>query len=196
MANKNSSSSKIVGALLLIPVVIGLVYVSTFFLPLWRWVNIDFKAMEAKTHVKQAELEKKYDFKVRYHPRAPKDPVPFQLFELSPNWNENPDHPDEDHLLVRVVFISDLTGTGPDEGYIGDNDKGRYFKGTCWRLPKGSIPGVNKFHPVILYEGASTPMTNAEVGFWAYQINNTSGWRNDDDDIDDGFKVPTPDQPQ
>jgi len=189
MANKNSSSSKILGFLLLLPVIGLLWYLAPLVLPVWLWLHLDFKAIADKYKLPLAEVTKEYDFMVRYRPRAAKDPVPFQLFDLQPPWNDIPTHEDEDHLLLRVVFISDLTGTGPNEGYIGDSPKGQYFKGTCWRLPKGSIPGVNKFHPILVYKGASTPMNNSEVVFWDAQLNN-AGWKNNDEDIDDGFKVP------
>jgi hypothetical protein len=187
--NKSSSSSKIVGFLLLLPVFALLAWLAPIFFPIWRWTSLDFKAIADKNHIKLSDLTKEYTFSARYHPRAAKDPVPFQLFEMQPNWADTEGHRDEDHLEVRVVFISDLTGTGPNEAYIGDNPKGQYFKGQCWRLPKGSIPGVNKFHPIIVYQGASTPMTNAEVVYWDFQLG-TNGWKNDDDDVDDGFKVP------
>jgi hypothetical protein len=187
-----SSSSKIATLIVIVPLLAVAWFLAPLALPVWRWQNMDFLQLAKKTGMKEGELKREFDMRVRYQPRGAgdKDPTPYQIISMDPPWASVDDkNNDEDHLLVRCTFISDRSGNPPSTLFLGSTFKDRYFKVHGWRFPPGTF-GFNKTRPVVVYQGDSIEkMSIAEADV----IHNEIGlgqvkWANDDTDIDDGFR--------
>lgn len=188
----STSSSKIALAIVVIPILVGVWFALPWFLPMWRWQNIDTEKI-AREHaaegVTKAQLETSIDFVVWYHPRdrAKKDPAPFQIISATPAWKSMGEKfEDEERLLVRATVISERDGEPISKIWIKASEQENFFKIKGWRFPPGSF-GKAKGRPVIVYDGYS--LEQVELGAAQVMHAEAQGWENDNDwaDRDDGF---------
>ena len=97
---------------------------------------------------------------------------------------------DEERHAVRVTLISDRTGEPPSQMRIGSaNYRDVFFKGSVWRFPPGAF-GFNRFRPVVVFESSTfDKLESREAYGWDGEMKE-KGWSDDDEDVEDGFKVP------
>jgi hypothetical protein len=157
----NTSTSKIATIIVLIPILAALWYAAPWFLPMWRWQNVDFEEIarkNAEAGYTQKKLEQEFDFLVYYNPRGgrgSKDPCPFQIITMTPTWKSvYPNGIDEFELLVRISLVDDRDGNPIDKIWVGSIAEEGFFKIQGWRLPPGSC-GKPKGRPVVVYKGLS-----------------------------------------
>jgi hypothetical protein len=165
----NTSASKIATVVVLIPILIAAWYAAPWFLPMWRWQNVDFEQL-ARDHAKDGytleRLQTEFEMVVWYNPRkkSASDPCPWQIVTCTPALKSvYPDGVDEDKLLVRVSLINDQDGLGISDLWIGHNPEERLFKITGWRLPPGSF-GKPPGRQVVLFKGMSMTKIDLSVG--------------------------------
>jgi hypothetical protein len=187
----NTSVSKIVTVLVLVPLVAILWFAAPLILPVYRWQNIDFAALAKQYNIPESELRTEFTMMVYYHPRVPndKDPSPYQIVQCTPTWKSvNPEHIEESvpPLAVRCTVISERDGEPISKVWIGVTGEERFFKIKCWRLPPGAL-GKNSKRPVLVYQGLSLEKVDINTGMpLKEQVIN---WENDDHwrDRDDGI---------
>lgn len=143
--------------------------VAPMFLPIYKWMNVDFKKIAAETGKPQAELEKVFSVKMFYNPRGndDRDPAGWEILEMSPEWIDvdSEDWPKEDEymLTVRCKLISDRTGRRPSDFIVGKFYYDRYFSCEANRLPPGAL-GQKSTRPVLLYDASTLkPLDRGEV---------------------------------
>jgi hypothetical protein len=189
-------SSKLATIIVVIPLLVLIWFLAPLALPVWRWRNMDFQELAAKTKISAKELQIEYKVTARYQPRGENDPCPWQVCMMDPAWSSTSEqHQDEDKLLVRCSFVSDRDGSGPSKLFLGSGGpagfKDHYWKADCWRFPAGTF-GFNKYHPVVVYRADTLEkldVTNSE------SLNTDIGgafggtkWTADDKDNEDPFK--------
>lgn len=189
----NTSTSKIATIIVVIPIVIAAWFAAPWFLPVWRWQNIDWEAL-ARDHSNNGytmkALKQEFQFVVAYKPRGGRganDPVPFQIITSSPAWKSvHPQAEDENELRVRCSVISEFDGEPISKLWIGTRDDEAIFKITGWRFPPGSF-GKPKGRPVIVFQGFS--LEKLELSQAINLVNTSRLWENDDEweERDDGF---------
>lgn len=189
----NTSTSKIATIVVLIPILIATWFALPWFLPMWRWQNVDFEVL-ARDHAKNGYskqiLEQEFDLVVAYNPRGgrnSKDPFPFQILQSNPPWkNSHPDGVDEMDLKVRCAVISERDGEPISKLWIGNRPDESVFKVKGWRMPPGTF-GKPKGRPVIIYQGFS--LEKMELTQAINILNLSQQWETDDEweDRDDGF---------
>lgn len=188
----STSSSKIALAIVVIPILIGVWFALPWFLPMWRWQNVDTEAI-AREHaakgVTKAQLETPIEFVVWYNPRdkAKKDPSPYQIVESNPPWRTLGDRNEDEHqLLVRATVISERDGEPISKLWVSVNADENFFKIKGWRFPPGSF-GKPHGRPVIVYDGFSLEKIDTGVGMTTRAT--IQAWENDDKwpERDDGF---------
>src|SRR5271170_3407349 len=94
----NTSVSKIVTIMVLIPIAIAVWYAAPFVLPMYRWQYVDFAAIAKQNDLTEDEVRKEFSMVVFYNPRTgvANDPSPFQIVESDPSWKSiNPKNIDE-----------------------------------------------------------------------------------------------------
>jgi len=191
MAQK-SSSSLIASLVLCIPLVALAWFLLPMFLPMWRWMNLDFVHIAAVSSTPENQLRREYEFTVRWFPRGDGDPTPYQIISMNPPWGDTPGHTDEENVLIRCVFISERSGSPPSDVMRGGNTyKDTYFKGRGWRLPAGSIPGLPAKRPIVVQQPGE--LEKVDIGnsqALSMELLDPRAWANDDDDIDDGYAAP------
>ena len=186
----STSSSKIALAIVVIPILIGVWFALPWFLPMWRWQNIDTEKIareHAAAGVTKAQLETSIDFVVWYHPRKKGDPAPYQIISATPAWKGLGDKfEDEEKLLVRATVISERDGEPISKIWLKASEQENFFKIKGWRFPSGSF-GKAKGRPVIVYDGYS--LEQVELGAAQVKHAEALSWENDNDwaDRDDGF---------
>lgn len=167
----------------IVPVLIIAWLISDLFLPVWRWQNVDWAKMARELKMSEEQVRQPRLATLTWRPRGEKDPVPWQLINLSPPWGEG----EEDRLLVRCSLISERTGTPPSALHTGSGHRrDRFFTAKVWRFPNGSF-GLNAYRPVLVYDAWSfdkCDVTAAEG--WMGTIF-TPEWSNDDEAVEDGF---------
>ena len=177
-------------ALLFVLLVLGAVIwaFSPLFLPRWRWSNIEpkWEALAQQAKVSVPRIKQTFEVVVRYHPRGENDPVPWQMLTSTPLYDPENDEPDH---LVRVSLISERTGEPPSQLRLGSlNYRDIYFKGKVWRFAPGSF-GLNKHRPVLVFDGWNFDKVDSNEAYrWDGEMKEAK-WTNDDEDIEDGFKV-------
>src|SRR5688572_18644729 len=122
----NTSTSKIATIVVLIPILIATWFALPWFLPMWRWQNLDLEVV-ARDHAQNGytkkSLEQEFDLILAYNPRGGRgsnDPCPFQILQSNPPWKSvNPDNPDEFELKVRCAVISERDGEPISKLWIG-----------------------------------------------------------------------------
>lgn len=185
----NTSVSKIVTIMVMIPFLAVVWFAAPLILPVYRWQNVDFAKLAKQFDVPESELRQEFQMMVYYKPRIPTDPSPFQIVQCTPTWKSiNKDHIDEGDppLAVRCTVISDRDGEPISKLWIGVSGEERFFKIKCWRLPPGAL-GKNNKRPVLLYEGSSLEKCDINTGMpLKEQVVN---WENDDHwrDREDGI---------
>ncbi len=170
----------------IIPMLIGVYFVSPMFLPRWRWENMrDFGALSTQLKVPAAKLRQTYQVVLRYNPRGETDSSPWQILQTTPLYD--PDNDDEFHV-VRTTLIGDRNGEPPSKLRLGSgNYRDQFFTSTVWRFPPGAF-GKNRFRPVTIYDSSTfDKVTSNEAYTWNGQMTDPK-WTNDDEEIDDGFK--------
>lgn len=184
----STSSSKIALAVVVIPILIGVWFALPWFLPMWRWMNVDTEKI-AREHaaegVTKAQLETPIEYMVWYNPRrvadkSLKDPSPFQIVSANPPWKGlggNEKNEDEHELLVRCTVISERDAEPISKIWISVNADENFFKIKGWRFPPGSF-GKPKGRPVIVYDGFSLEMAGTGTGMTTRAA--VQGWENDD----------------
>lgn len=187
----STSSSKIALAVVVIPILVGVWFALPWFLPMWRWQNVDTEKISREHSaegVTKKQLETSIDFLVWYHPRKAKgDPSPFQIVSATPAWKGlGEKYEDEEKLLVRATVISERDGEPISKIWIGVAEEDHFFKIKGWRFPPGSF-GKAKGRPVIVYDGYS--LEKIDIGFALTTHAEVKGWETDDNwaDRDDGF---------
>jgi hypothetical protein len=186
-------SSKMATIIVVVPLLILVWFLAPLALPVWRWQNMnDFKELSKKFNIPEKELSQVYEVQVRYKPRGPNDPCPWQLITMSPTWYSVNDqkHDDEDHQLIRVTLASDRDGKGPSKLFLGSNSyKDTYWHGKAWRFPKGAF-GFNRSRVVIVYQGGEfdkLSIGDAQVLDFDLGGQGSGKWTNDDNEPD-GFQ--------
>jgi hypothetical protein len=188
----SNSSSKIALAIVVIPILIGVWFALPWFLPMWRWQNVDTEKI-AREHaaegVTKAQLETPIEFLIWYNPRdkAKKDPSPYQIVSAKPEWKTMGEKFEDEHdLLVRATVISERDGEPISKMWVSVNADENFFKIKGWRFPPGSF-GKPKGRPVIVYDGFS--LEKADIGTGQTTRATVQGWETDNDwaDRDDGF---------
>jgi hypothetical protein len=192
-AGTSTSSSKIALAVVVIPILIGVWFALPWFLPMWRWQNVDTEKI-AREHagegVTKDQLEKPIEFLIWYNPRdkkTRKDPSPYQIISANPAWKTMGEkYEDEHELLVRATVISERDGEPISKLWISVNADENFFKIKGWRFPPGSF-GMPKGRPVIVYDGFSLEKVDTGMGMTTRAT--VQGWENDDKwaDRDDYF---------
>jgi hypothetical protein len=188
----NTSTSKIATVVVLIPIVIAAWFAAPWFLPVWRWQNIDIEAI-ARDHGKDGytkeRLATEFEMVVWYNPRggSPKDPCPYQIYDCKPAWKAvYPDSIDENELLVRTSLMSERDGEPISKLWVGVTSEERFFKIKGWRFPPGSF-GKPATRPVVVFQGFSLEKVDLSIGMSMSSRGRTL--ENDDlwEDRDDGF---------
>lgn len=186
----STSSSKIALAIVVIPILVGVWFALPWFLPMWRWQNIDTEKIardHAAVGVTKKQLETVIEFVVWYHPRKKGDPAPYQIVRATPAWKDMGEKfEDEERLLVRATVISERDGEPISKIWLKASEQENFFKIRGWRFPPGSF-GKAKGRPVIVYDGYS--LEQVELGAAQVMHAEAQGWENDNDwaDRDDGF---------
>lgn len=188
MARPQSSASKII-ILLLLAVLGAIAYaLAPMFLPVYRWMNVDFAkiAREATARgipTSAALVAKPFEVEFAYVERGPDDPRPWVLLSMNPTWAEaTGDVEDEAGLALRCTVIGDRTGK-PISGFLlgSHNYKDRFFKAKVWRLPPGSL-GLDKERPIILFDAMTLEkMDIGRAEELNYQLKNHLVWTQDED---------------
>jgi hypothetical protein len=189
----NTSVSKIVAIMVMIPIGLVVWFAAPFVLPVYRWQYVDFPALAKQFDISETELRQQYTMVVFYHPRTgiANDPSPFQIVESDPSWKSvNPKNIDEalpTPLLVRCTLIGDKDGEPISKLWIHNQNEERFFKIRAWRLPPGAL-GKNSKRPVLLY-------SSFEIEDFSYGVPHAQavqGWENDDHmrERDDGIGPP------
>jgi hypothetical protein len=161
----NTSASKIAAVVVLIPILVALWYALPWFLPMWRWQNVDFEKI-AKDYSANGyttkQLEQEFEMIVWYNPRkkSKSDPCPYQIYSCTPPLKQiYPMAEDEDKLLVRIALVNDRDGFSISDLWIGMQPEERLFKIKGWRLPPGSLDKALgreiKGRQVVLYQAMS-----------------------------------------
>lgn len=189
MARSQSSASKII--ILLLLVVLGAIAyaLAPMFLPVYRWMNVDFAkiAREATARgmpTSAALVGKQFEVEFAYVERGPTDPRPWVLLSMNPTWAEATGDAEQDEagLARRCIVIGDRTGKPVSSFLLGShNFKDRFFKAKAWRLPPGSL-GLDKERPIILFDAMT--LEKMEIGRAEqinYQLKNQDIWTPDDD---------------
>lgn len=188
----NTSASKIAMIVVLIPILIAVWYALPWFLPMWRWQNVDFEQI-AKDHAKDGysltQLEQEFDMVVWYNPRrkSSSDPCPYQIYSCTPPLRSiYPDAEDEDKLLVRISLINERDGFSISDLWIGNQPEERFFKIKGWRLPPGTLNKPSGRH-VVIYQAMS--MEKVELNHSIGMAMEAKTMENDDEweDRYDGF---------
>lgn len=191
MAATTSKNAAIVAAIaVIIPCLIGVWFVLPFFLPMYLWTKIDLVRISATSNIPKDKLETRFTMKVRYHPRGEGDPIPWQIIEMNPRWQDiYPEAESEDQLLVRCVYISANDGESPSTAFINATFKDRYFTVKALRLPPGSL-GHNPKRPVVVYDRMS--MDKMDISTADGTQRTIQAWENDDEweARDDGWSPP------
>lgn len=152
-------------------VIFGIVgwHIAPMFLPVYKWMNVDFKKIAAETGKPQAELEKVYTVTVRYRPRGNNDldPAGWEILVMDPEWGEMHTEEwskeDEYHVYVRCRMISDRTGSAPSQFTVGKFYYDRYFTCKAQRLPPRALKQKSS-RPVLLYQADTlTPLDRGGV---------------------------------
>lgn len=192
----STSTSKIAAIVVIVPMLIALWFALPWFLPMWRWQNVDLEKLArdfAKDGYTKKSLETEFTFVVHYNPRGSRtsgDPCPWQIVSCSPAWKSvYPDQTDENELLVRCSVISERDGETISKLWVGTVPEESFFKIKGWRLPPGTF-NKPKGRPVIVYDGFSLEKVDINAGMnWKGTIR---GWETDDDweDRDDGWSPP------
>jgi hypothetical protein len=184
----NSSASKIATLAVIIPILILGWFAAPWFLPVWRWQNVDFQVLAKQSSIPETELRTEFNMVVFYNPRASGDPIPWQIVECTPSWRSvNPEHTDEEKLLVRTSLISERDGEPISKVWVGGTGEERFFSIRGWRFPPGSF-GKNAKRPVVVYQGFS--LEKKDINFGMTKKSDISGWETDDTwrDRDDGWR--------
>ena len=127
---------------------------------MYKWMNVDLEGEARRTGVPLNTLKLEYEMIIRYNPRGNdhRDPAPWEILEMSPEWFENnsPEwkREDEFEVAVRCVIKSDRSGEPPNRLFIGGLPKDRYFRCKGIRMKPGSL-GSSSTRPVVLYDGGS-----------------------------------------
>jgi len=191
-ARPQSSTSRILTVFMLVGFGALVWFVAPWFLPVYRWVNVDFAEISAKANangyrVTADQVGKKYLVEFGYVPRGKGDPRPWVLLKMTPEYySVVPDDDfsvDEEGLLLRATIINDRTGEQPSEFLRGAGQfKDRYFRAEAWRFPPKSLGLNTGDRPVILYDSMS--LEKMSIGQAQHQqglIDNTSLSIPDDD---------------
>jgi hypothetical protein len=193
----NTSTSKIVTIIVLIPILLGLWYVAPFALPMYKWQHVDLEKI-AREHKDKGytlqSLQKEFTFIVWYNPRGGRgsnDPCPWQIVESNPPWKSvYPNDIDEEKLLVRASLVDERDGEAISKLWIGVNPSEAFFRIKGFRLPPGTL-GKPQGRPVILFQGLNLEKLDLTDGL--NRESTVKQWENDDEwyDIrDDGFRPP------
>jgi len=165
----NTSASKIALVVVLIPILVAAWFVAPWFLPMWRWQNVDFEQI-VKDHAKDGytkeRIETEFEMVVWYHPRnkSASDPCPYQIYSCKPSLKQiYPDMTDEDKLLVRVALVNDQNGGAISDLWIGVTEEERFFKISGWRLPPGTL-GKASGRQVVLFKNSSLQKVDLNLG--------------------------------
>lgn len=178
-------SAKIATIVVLIPLCILGWFISPLFLPRWRWINMDLAQLASQTGVPESDLRRQFTMVFRHAPRGDDDPVPWQIMTMNPPWDKD----DEEKLMVRATIINDRSGLPPGSFQLGSGHRrDKYYQATGWRLPAGSF-GFNSKRPVIVYDGGTFSKLETKEAEGMDHLANNEGWENDDDEVDDGWKV-------
>jgi hypothetical protein len=192
----STSTSKIATIVVLIPILIAVWFALPWFLPMWRWQNVDFEAL-ARDHgskgYTKANLATEFEWIVFYNPRGGRssgDPVPYQIYQSKPAWKSvYPDEVDEHELMVRATVISEQDGEPISKIWIGATPGESFFTIKGWRFPPGSF-GKPKGRPVLVFQGFSLAKVDISQGI--SMASQAKQWENDDEweDREDGFSKP------
>jgi|GEM_PF-3886884 len=161
-ARPQSSTSRILTVFMLVGFGALVWFVAPFFLPVYRWIHVDFADVSAKANangykVTAGQVGEKYKVEFGYLPRGKGDPRPFVLLKMTPEYYSIiPDDDfsvDEEGLLLRATIINDRTGEPPSAFMLGTGQfKDRYFRAEAWRFPPKSLGLSTGERPVILYD--------------------------------------------
>ncbi len=193
-----SSSSKLITIIILIPVAIAAWFIAPFFLPVWRWTHVDWEVLAKEHGVSVEVMRKPFAMVVRHAPRGEGDPLPWQIVECKPKYNEvfpqeESEHEDNWTMLVRCNLINDQSGNPPSALLLGPIPNERYFSVQAYRIKPGTSLNPGK-RPLVIYEGSSID----KIGFQrANGLDETirqenAKWSNDDEmeGRDDGYRAP------
>jgi hypothetical protein len=189
MAASNTVASRLAVLVVLAPFVVVMWFAAPYFLPVWRWQNVDFEALARTTGIGKGDLERQYEVVFRHSERGPQDPVAWQLLEMKPMWKDG----EEDKMAVRATIVSDRTGEPISALSLGSGSyKDRYFKAQAWRVYPGGL-GVPPHRPVIIFEHQTmTKVSIGEAMGWEDGVGSQKSpkWPNDDDAVEDGYTPP------
>ena len=189
----NTSASKIAVVVVLIPILIAVWYALPWFLPMWRWQNVDLEQI-AKDHTKEGyslkQLEQEFEMVVWYNPRSKSklDPCPYQIYSCTPPLKQiYPNMEDEDKLLVRVSLVNDRDGFSISDLWIGNQPEERFFTIKGWRLPPGALNKPSG-RQVVIYQAMSMAKVDLNkaipLAMESKQMENDNDWEERYDGFD------------
>lgn len=189
VAGTNKNVGHIAFIAVAIPILIAAWFAAPTFLPMYRWLSVDLKAIAATSGTSESQLATEYTMQLRYNPRAEGDPLPWQILHCNPPYPiTNPDE-DETNVLVRCNLLSGNDGTAPGTTFINNTYKDRYYNAKALRLPPGSL-GIKNKRPVVVYNAldfSRMDITGADTS-----QREVAGWDKDDEwpERDDGWNAP------
>lgn len=149
-------NQKVVAWIVLIGFAIVAWFIAPLFLPVYRWLHVDWNIESQRSGVQIEELKREYRMNLFYKPRGEGDPAPWLIMDMEPAWDEFAsaewERFDEYNLAIRCILISDKTGKSPSTLYIGSFDKDRYFTCMAWRFKPGAFGHESSPRPVVLFK--------------------------------------------
>jgi hypothetical protein len=189
VAGTNKSVAYIAFLAVIIPILIAAWFAAPTFMPVYRWLHVDLKAISATSGIPEAQLATEYAMRVRYNPRGEGDPLPWQIISCNPPYPISNPEEDETNVLVRCNFLSGNDGTAPGTTFINNTYKDRYYNVKALRLPPGSQGCKNK-RPVVVY--VALDFVRMDITGASSSQQEVAGWETDDEweERDDGWKAP------
>jgi hypothetical protein len=191
MAKAKTSASGIITLFVL--ALLGAVawFVAPMFLPVYRWQHVDFARIAADASRRGipttiAQVSTEFDVEFAYQPRGTGDPRPWVLLAMTPSWADatGDDANDESGKAVRCTVIGERTGKTVSDFLLGSNHyKDRFFQAKAWRLPPGSLPGMDAQRPIILFKGGTLEkMEYGKAETLQFALRDPRLWEPDDDE--------------
>ncbi len=177
MTAPGKKTSKLLSLIIICFILLTLWMVAPLILPMYRWIKVDFPALAAELKVPEPRLRTVFNITVRYAPRSPEDPMPWQLLKTDPAYDSvYPDADREDRFAQRITLISDRDASPPSKMRVGSLYQDRYFTAKAWRFPGGTF-GFYKDRPVVMYDAFSLDkLFPGEANIIDYEITNSGKW--------------------
>jgi hypothetical protein len=124
-------------------------FIAPLFLPVWQWLNVDFKQLAQELKLPEEELSRQYTMILYFHKRGKDDPVPWQVVSCDPPFTFG--GVDEYETSVRVNLINNRTGEPPGTLTMGSTYRDFFYTVKAHRLPAGAF-GRSGPRPVVLFD--------------------------------------------